>query len=181
MGSRTGGKSDEAVVSFQMSSSANSFQRRFHAATGYFELGILDEAVRELEDLPPEEKSRVEVMALRLVLSSALKNWEEAAAWGEAVIKAVPEEAAMWLQYAYAVRRARSIEAAEQILLQALKIHPNEATIRYNLACYACVSGKIPEAKLRLQEAFAREKDLRMLARKDEDLRILWSFVEDGD
>jgi len=164
-----------------MSSPATSFQRRFQAATGYFELGILDEAVRELEELPLEEKKRTEVLALRLVLSSALKDWDEAAAWGEAVIKAVPEEASLWLQYAYAVRRANSIEAAEQVLLQAMALHPNEATIRYNLACYACVSGRIPEAKLRLQEAFAREKELRSLARKDEDLRSLWDFVEAGN
>lgn len=164
-----------------MSTSAITFQRRFQAATGYFELGILDEAVRELEELSPEEKSRVEVMALRLVLSSALRDWDQAAYWGEAVARAAPGEVALWLQYAYAVRRANSVEAAEKVLLQALALHPNEATIRYNLACYACVSGRVAEAKLRLQEAFAREKDLRGLARNDEDLRALWDFLAEGN
>lgn len=158
-------------------SATTAFPRRIQAASGYFELGIFDEAVRELEELSPEEQTRIEVLALRLVLSSAQQKWNEAATWGEAAVQVAPGEVAMWLQYAYAVRRARSVEAAEAILGQAIKLHPEEATIHYNLACYACVSGKIPEAKMHLREAFARESDLKQLARKDEDLQALWDIV----
>jgi Tfp pilus assembly protein PilF len=156
------------------------FQRHFSAATGYFELGIYDEAVRELEELPREDAERTEVLALRLVLSSALQNWEEAAGWGEMIVKVAPEVVAFWLQYAYAARRARSVEAAEKILLHAVESHPREATIRYNLGCYACVSGRLPEAKERLEEAFTMEKSLRQLALSDDDLESLRDFVKNG-
>lgn len=39
------------------------------------------------------------------------------------------------------------MEVAEMTLLEALKLFSSEATIHFNLACYACQFGRIPEAK----------------------------------
>ena len=42
------------------------------------------------------------------------------------------------------------MEEAEAILLRAQEIHPGNALIVFNLACYASVCARLEEAKVRL-------------------------------
>lgn len=53
----------------------------------------------------------------------------------------------------YSVRRAESVEKAEAILLRACEVHPKDAIIAFNLACYASVTSRFEEAKVRLRHA----------------------------
>jgi Flp pilus assembly protein TadD len=78
---------------------------------------------------------------------------------------------------AYALRRTESVEKAEAILLRAQAIHPQVAMIAFNLACYASVTGRIEDAKERLRNAIELDKDVRILALDDEDLRPLWDWI----
>jgi Flp pilus assembly protein TadD len=84
---------------------------------------------------------------------------------------------AAWISFAYAVRRAEDIEAAEAILLKARASHPKSALIAFNLACYASVAGHMEEAKARLQHAINLDKNIRSMALDDEDLRSLWDWI----
>jgi hypothetical protein len=78
---------------------------------------------------------------------------------------------------AYAVRRTESVEKAEAILLRAQAIHPKVALIAFSLACFASVTGRMEEAKVRLRHAITLDKDIRGLAIDDEDLRPLWDWI----
>ncbi|MET0253076.1 MAG: hypothetical protein ABW214_03505 [Terrimicrobiaceae bacterium] len=49
--------------------------------------------------------------------------------------------------------------------------------IAFNLACYASVTGRMEEAKERLRLAIDLEKDIRIMALDDEDLRPLWDWI----
>jgi hypothetical protein len=51
------------------------------------------------------------------------------------------------------------------------------ARIAFNLACYASVTGRMEEAKKRLRDAIALDKDIRRLAIDDEDLKPLWDWI----
>ena len=62
------------------------------------------------------------------------------------------------------VRRSEGIEKAEDILLRAQATHPKNALIAFSLACYASVTGRMEEAKVRLRHAIALDKDIRGLA-----------------
>ena len=53
------------------------------------------------------------------------------------------------------------------------------AAIEFNLACYASVTGRMKEAKKRLRDAIAFDKDIRRLAIEDEDLKSLWDWIAD--
>ena len=44
--------------------------------------------------------------------------------------------------------------------------------IAFNLACYASVTGRMKEAKKRLRDAIALDKDIGRLAIEDEDLKL---------
>ena len=69
------------------------------------------------------------------------------------------------------------VEMAEPLLLRAQAIHPKVAMIAFNLACYASVTGRFEEAKIRLQHAIELDKDIRGIALDDEDLRPLWDWI----
>ena len=75
------------------------------------------------------------------------------------------------------VRRAESVEKAEIILLRAQAIHPKNALIVFNLACYASVTGRMEEAKERLRHAIELDKEIRKLAIDDDDLKPLWDWI----
>jgi hypothetical protein len=52
--------------------------------------------------------------------------------------------------------------------------------IAFNLACYASVTGRMEEAKVRLRHAIELDKDIRKLALDDEDLRPLWDWIAES-
>ena len=81
------------------------------------------------------------------------------------------------ISLAYATRRADSIQAAKEILLNAEWKFPKEAVIKYNLACYFCQTGDIENAKDYLRRAFGIDLNCRMAALEDEDLKPLWDSL----
>jgi hypothetical protein len=92
-------------------------------------------------------------------------------------VKVEPENEAWWISLAYSVRRVEGVEKAEAILLRAQSIYPKVVMIAFSLACYASVTGRIEEAKVRLRRAIEPDKDIRVLALDDEDLRPLWDWI----
>lgn len=152
-------------------------QRLLVEASGYIELGMLEEAAKTLEGIRAEDETRSEVLSVRLGLYMAEKRWALAAQVARHLVESGPENAGAWVNLAYSVRRSESLSEAERILLKARSFHPNDALITYNLACYACVAGHTEEAKSRLQLAFDLAPSFRDLAREDLDLRPLWDWV----
>lgn len=150
-------------------------------AEGYFELGMEDECLRTLSRLLPEDQRRPEVLALRLSLLMTAKSWSAAAEVAACLVERDPQESGWWINYAYCVRRAQSVDDAETILLRAAELHPTVAVIFYNLACYACVTGRLQEARERLIRARKIDKSVEAMARQDEDLFALRDWIEAGD
>ena len=81
------------------------------------------------------------------------------------------------IAWAYATRRAESIEQAKVILTDALDRHRTEPLIHYNLACYDCQMGKIPSAKQFIATALRLAPGMRPMALSDEDLKPLWASL----
>jgi Flp pilus assembly protein TadD len=156
---------------------SSNWQKQVLASSGYVELGMLEDAELALEQIEPADKNRKEVRGALLNLYMAARKWEMAATVAAEMAKLEPENASWWINLAYSVRRIESIPKAEAILLRAREIHPENAIIAFNLACYACVDGRIEEAKLRLQTAINLEKDILKLAVDDEDLRTLRDWI----
>ena len=77
----------------------------------------------------------------------------------------------------FPIWRAENIEQAEAVLLKAWELHPKDASIAFNLSCYASVTGRMEEAKVRLRQAIDLDKDIRLVALDDEDLRPLWDWI----
>ena len=102
------------------------------------------------------------------------EDWPLAANLAESLAGDCPEDCALWIEWAYAGRRADGIPAARTILMKAWDRFPRVATIPYNLACYACCEDDLEKARDLLSRAFALDPAYREIAGEDEDLEPLW-------
>jgi Tfp pilus assembly protein PilF len=84
-----------------------------------------------------------------------------------------PNDIQWTISVAYATRRADSIHAAKNVLLNAEPKFQKESNIKYNLACHYCQLGEIETAKNYLKKAFEIDLSWRMAALEDEDLKSL--------
>jgi tetratricopeptide (TPR) repeat protein len=148
-------------------------KRHLSYAQGYLGLGMLAEAAAELDRIPPIESLSIEVLAIRLAILQEQKNWPALSALAGDVVRRAPGEAAAWVTWAYATRRADSLEAAEKILLEAEQHHPSEPTIQFNLGCYACLRGDLAAARQRVERAVVLDKKFALAAATDPDLASL--------
>lgn len=146
-------------------------------AEGYAELGMLEAAEKELKGMAPADRARPEVLGFQVGLYTVMEKWDLLAAAAGRLTELRPGNPIWWVQCAYGTRRCESVESAEEILLAGLALHPEEETIWYNLSCYACVLGRLDEARERLGRAISLDGGYRTLALEDEDLKAIWSWV----
>ena len=148
---------------------------RLSHVQGYLGLGMVREAAAEFEHLSASERDTTPALALRVALCQEQHDWPALRDASIALVRRVPGEAGGWITWAYAVRRAESLGAAEEILRLAETKHPAEPTIQFNLGCYACLNGDLAEARRRVDRAIALDPSFRALAATDPDLAALRS------
>ena len=158
----------------------NPLERQLRAVEGYLELGLPGEAREELAAVAPADRRDPRVLGAEVFVQQALGNWSRMAAAAGVLCERCPEEVQWPISFAYATRRAHNIEAARAVLWAAQGSFPNEALIRYNLACYECQLGRLEEARTCLREAFRLEKGCREMASRDADLAPLHGELERG-
>jgi tetratricopeptide (TPR) repeat protein len=152
-------------------------QQHWQAAAGYVELGMFLEADTELDKIDPFNRAAPEVLAVRIAIYHGLKKWELMREVAKRLAEFQPDDLQWTISYAYAARRAESIHAAKEILLNAESKFPKEAIIKYNLACYCCQLGEIDSAKNYLNKAFEIDSSWRLQAVDDEDLKPMWDSL----
>ena len=143
-------------------------------AVGYLELGMPQDAWDALEEIPAEERHLPPVLQIRLEIYRHMEKYEGMATMAEHLTKQFPEEAQYWISLAYAQRRYLDLQTAEKTLLKAYDRFPEEATIPFNLACYACQLGRLDEAREKLAKAISLEPAFKETALEDEDLKAIW-------
>ena len=146
---------------------------RLSHVQGYLGLGMVRAAAAEFELLSATERDTTPALALRVALCQEQHDWPALRDASIELVRRVPEEAGGWITWAYAVRRAESILAAEEVLRIAEPTHPHEPTIQFNLGCYAAQLGDLAEARRRVDRAIALDKNFRALAGTDPDLAPL--------
>jgi tetratricopeptide (TPR) repeat protein len=153
-------------------------QKFFEAACGYAQLGMYLDANEELEKVDPYKRAAPEILALRVAIYRGLEKWELMAAISKRLVEFEPNDVQWTVSFAYAIRRANSIQAAKDILLKAEPKFPKQAVIKYNLACYFCQLGDLQSAKNYLKRAFEIDPNWRLQGLEDEDLKALWDSIQ---
>ncbi len=135
------------------------------------------DANEELEKIDPFLRAAPEILALRIEIYCGLEQWELMAELAKRLTDFEPGNPQWPVSMAYATRRGISIQAAKEILRNAEPTFPNEAIIKYNLACYECQLGNLGVARNYLKQAFAIDSNWRVAALDDEDLEPLWDSI----
>jgi Tfp pilus assembly protein PilF len=150
-------------------------EQRLQPAIGYLQLGMMEEANEVVEALPPEAKTEKMVLGLQVEIYRETSSWQRMREVAGFLTHEWPGDSQHWISFAYATRRCRSITEAEIILLKAVKLHPMEPMIHFNLACYAAQSGELAAARERLAQAELLDPGIRAMALNDPDLDPLWA------
>jgi tetratricopeptide (TPR) repeat protein len=154
------------------------------AALGWFELGDFVEANAELENIAPLLRAHPDVLNVRWAIYAKLSKWNECKEIARALSEALPDRVEVWLHLAYSTRRATDggLKAAWDILRPAADKFPEEPTLFYNLACYACQLGDKKDAWTWLEKAFDTAPNpgpLKTMALDDPDLEPLWMDISE--
>jgi len=152
------------------------------AAIGWLELGDVAEAKAEMALIGAAFQNHPDVLELRWLICAEQKLWPEALQIARSLLHHAPDRSSGWLHQAYALRRVPegSVRQAWTALLPAFDKFPGEATICYNLSCYACQMKQMEAARVWLKRALViggKEKMKRM-ALEDPDLQSLWAEIK---
>jgi tetratricopeptide (TPR) repeat protein len=94
------------------------------------------------------------------------------------MVALMPGEPVGWINRSYALHQLKRTREALDTLLPAAAKFPDNLTIAYNLACFACQLGLLAEANRWLKQAMklADSNQIQLVALEDPDLKPLWEI-----
>jgi tetratricopeptide (TPR) repeat protein len=148
----------------------NTVDRVIVAAQGYSELGLHGEALRLLEEIPSDNRRRVDVMEIRLLALMSEKRWEEGLKLALSLADQEPEEPGGYIHIAYCLHALGRTREALEVLLRSPDILRSKAVYYYNMGCYLATLGNTDSALDAVRRSFEMDGALKSVARKDPDL-----------
>jgi predicted Zn-dependent protease len=148
--------------------------RHLQYALGYLGLGLLKEAEAEMKAIHERDRHSPEVLSCWIDLHLARKRWRSLKTAGRRLTEIDPQQCHGWVMWAYALRELNEVETALAVLSRAQPLHGGKhAIIHYNLACYHCLLGDRPSARVALATAFQMDARFRLGALEDPDLATM--------
>lgn len=142
-------------------------------ALGWLELGLPEDALRELEALAPRDRMRRQALELKLVAQMKAERWNAGADTGRLLCLREPKEPRFFIQAAYCLHETGDTEAARNWLMTGPSSLIEDPLFHYNIACYHAVLGERKQARSHLRRALSMDESLRRRANSDEDLSTL--------
>lgn len=153
-------------------------QRHLEFASGYLDLKMYDDALREADAVLATEPQHPQATAIKASVLWHANRLQEAEPYVARLAEQNPKEAGIWVNLAYIRRRTQSLEAAVATLQRALEADPRDALAHFNLACYRAVQQRVPEAIELLRNAFHLDPKLKALARAEQDFSAIRELPE---
>jgi tetratricopeptide (TPR) repeat protein len=153
-------------------------QKHIEYASGYLDLKMYDEAVREADAalaLEPDSSLAMAIKSAALWHSNRLQEAEPCVA---RLAEIKPKEPGIWINLAYIRRRTQSLDAAIETLRRAFEADPHDALAHFNMACYRAAQNRPEEAIALLRNAVRLDPKLKRLAREEPDFAGLRQLPE---
>jgi hypothetical protein len=146
------------------------------AAEGWLELGNPAEGEAELDRISQENQRHPEVLHIRWQLGRSTKSWDRCFEIAHALTDGVPKDPRAWTALAQTLYFTNRIEEAYTLAVSKITTFPKHWPLYYDAACYACLTGRLEQAKQFLQVAAAlgEADQIQRLAANDPDLKDLW-------
>ena len=152
---------------------AEPHERTLLATQGFAELGMLDDALAELDTLPLNARRLRPALELRTAILMQAKRWPDALVASRELLAAGPENNSGYIHVAFCLHELGHTAEARDTLLSGPESLRQDATFHYNLACYECALGALNLARAHLEKSFKIDKRFREFARTDPDLKAL--------
>jgi predicted Zn-dependent protease len=153
---------------------------QLRAAEGWFELGLLDDALAELRGLSGSNPAAAEASRLRWRIHAARGDWRSALDAAGDTVALEPDDPNGWVHRSFCLHELKRTAEAWDLLESVAPRFPDDPVIPYNLACYACQLGRETTAKLWLERAALvwNAGDFKGHALKDPDLQPIKDYIE---
>ena len=148
-------------------------QKHIEYASGYFELKMFEEALRETEAALALEPNQPQAIARKSAILWHQNRLNEAEPFVARLAEMNPRDSGIWINLAYIRRRTQSLDAAVATLQHAFTANPRDALAHFNMACYRAVQNRPEEALTLLQNALSLDPKLRDLAKAEPDFQTL--------
>ena len=139
-------------------------------ARGYIELGMLDEALRQIDALPSQKRGTPAAQEMRIIISLNRGDLDEAFALSEDLCDLHPESHAGFIQGAYCLHAMERTQDAIDFLQAGPGTLRDEPVYFYNLACYELALGKRQAAVTWLKQSLEMDPTFREKVKTDTDL-----------
>jgi len=153
----------------------------FHleAAQGWLELGNHVEAEAELNKITPRFRAHPAVLEVRWEICARAKKWDAALQIATALVRVAPDHPLGWVHRSFCLYELERTAEAHDKLPRATHKSPEDAIMRYNLACHECRLGRLEQARHWLQKAFevGDPQRIKLMALDDPDLKPLWRDI----
>ena len=147
------------------------FEQKLRIAEGYAELGMLDDALTQLDELDPEYQDRMEILRMRVDVVLQKRDWQNGLQLSLRICGMYPGDSCGYIHAAFCLHElGRTLEAKRTLLTGPAGLL-DEPVYYYNLACYDTVLGNLQQAKVYLQASFRLDKSFQDLAKCDPDLQ----------
>jgi tetratricopeptide (TPR) repeat protein len=142
-------------------------------ASGYFDLKMFDDALREADLVLALEPDQPQALAVKSAVFWHGNRFDEAEPFVAKLADLHPNDSAIWINLAYIRRRTQSLEAAAETLQRAFDANPRDALAHFNMACYRAQQHRTEEALQLLRNALRLNPKLKKLARVEPDFSTL--------
>src|SRR5260221_1098462 len=146
-------------------------EKLVEAAMGYFELGMLDDAIAELASLGGRE--RLSVLSICSAALRMSERWPEMLSLARKMVELYPVDAECWVTLADATRNSVSVQAGLELLETARQHFPDDGHILFQIGCSCGQLGRLDEARTPGQGPVSNNPAWSSIAVQDRDLAPL--------
>ena len=144
-------------------------QKHIEYASGYLDLKMYDDAMREADEALALAPNLPEAIGIKSDVLCQANRLSEAEPFMARLAELSPSDSTIWINLAYIRRRTQSIDAAVDTLQRAFDANPQNALAHYNMACYRAVQHRQEEAVELLKNALHLNPKLKELAKIEAD------------
>ena len=149
------------------------FVRTLHAACGWLDLGLPEEALEELRGLNARDRMRCPALEVKLSAEMMAERWNAGADTGRLLCMREPKEPRFFIDAACCLHETGDTLAARNWLMTGPSVLIDDPQFHYNIACYHAVLGEEKRAISHLDRAISMDESLLEQARRDNDLADL--------
>jgi tetratricopeptide (TPR) repeat protein len=153
--------------------SDDQIRKQLDEAEGYLMLGLPERSLQILESRPDWLNMQFEASFLKGEALRNLKHYREALRPLEIAAGLRPTDTRVALALGWCYKRTNRLAQAIDSLERALREHPDNALLHYNLACYWSLAGNSPKALDELALALEFDSELRALIANESDFQQL--------